>query len=520
MNAARQCRLELCAYRLALGLLLCLLLSATAADWPQFRGPTHDAISTERLNKQWTGSVTNPVWRVPLTNCLGSVAVSGGRVFTQMVRNIGGTEKELCVALNATNGTMLWATPVDKAQYDGGVGFDDGPRTTPAVEGNSVFVLTSYMQLYRLNVTNGAIIWRRDLVNEYGSQIIEYENCASPVIENGLIYLNVNCGSATLKAMDISDGGVAWNAMDEDLTHSTPTLATIQAVRQIIFATQSGLVALDSRTGSWLWQVQYPFTYSLSVGVSPVVYQDMVFVGGAHAYGMGSMCVRATRSLGTWTATLLWSTNNPASHWMTPVARDGFLYGQFGIQSFDSPNAQLKCVEMRTGAVKWSVNGFGRGATILWDDHLVSLTEQGQLVLVKPSTNAYTELARFTAIPDYHDYTNKCWNGPAVADGRLFVRSTTFLASFDLSVPPLTISSPQFSGSNNFNLSIRTANGAAVSSERLTNLEVRSTASLGLAVTQWNRLTNSLVLTNGVVRLQNVGTGTETQRFFIVSEPK
>jgi hypothetical protein len=287
----------------------------------------------------------------------------------------------------------------------------------------------------------------------------------------------------------------------------------------VIFATRNGLVAVNSMTGNLLWKVNYPFNYGTSIGVSPVVYEDMVFISGAHSYGMGSMVVRAALSNETWSATRLWSTNNPAIHWMTPVVRDGFLYGQFGIQSFDSANAQLKCVEMRTGAVKWSVNGFGRCATLLVDDHLVSLTERGAVVLVRPTTNAYTELARFTAIPGYHDFTNKCWNAPAFSDGRLFVRSTSLVALFDLSVPDLKLDPPRVLGPDSIDLSIRTLNGAPVSSNRLASIEVRASTNLSLAVSQWNRLTNSLVLTGGVVRLTNAGSGLPRQ-FFIVNEPK
>src|SRR5439155_21036287 len=136
-------------------------------------------------------------------------------------------------------------------------------------------------------------------------------------------------------------GSAAWGpTQNEPLTHSTPVLATIQGVRQLIFASQKGLVALDPATGNLLWKSGYPFTYSTSLGCSPVVYQDMVFVCGAHAYGMGSMVVQARATNQIWTATRLWSTNNPAAHWMTPIAYQGFLYGQFGIQTFDSVNAQ------------------------------------------------------------------------------------------------------------------------------------------------------------------------------------
>ena len=104
MIAARLFRRWLLARELALCLSLCLPFIATGADWPQFRGANHDGTSTDRLNKQWTGSVTNPVWRIALTNCLGSLAVSDGRVFTQTVRMTNGLEMEWCVALNATNG--------------------------------------------------------------------------------------------------------------------------------------------------------------------------------------------------------------------------------------------------------------------------------------------------------------------------------------------------------------------------------------------------------------------------------
>src|SRR5262249_52149747 len=153
-----------------------------------------DGISTDRILTQWSGSVTNPVWIVPVTNCLGSLAVRAGRVFTQTRRPVAGISKEFCLCLSATNGMEIWAMPLDDASYpDGGVGFDDGPRTTPAVDGDSVFVLTSYLKLYRLNVTNGIIIWQLDLRTLYGGVTIGWQNAASPVLEGGLIFLNPNC---------------------------------------------------------------------------------------------------------------------------------------------------------------------------------------------------------------------------------------------------------------------------------------------------------------------------------------
>ena len=417
----------------ALVVLLISPLSLFTADWPQYRGPTHDGVSVDRIQTRWSGSVTNPIWLRPVTNCLGSFAVSGGRAFTQTRRPIGGLSKEVCVALDATNGMELWMTAVDNAVYpESGVGFDDGPRSTPAVDDGAVFVLTSYLKLYRLDATNGSVTWQKDLRTIYGGQVIGWENAASPLVEGGLIFVNANCGTSTLMALRTEDGEPAWRSQNEAMTHSTPVLATIHGVHQVIFATQSGLVSLDPTSGDLLWKFNYPFTYGTSIGVSPVVYEDLVFVCGAHAYGMGSVVLQASYADNQWTTARLWWTNNPAAHWMTPVAYQGFLYGQFGIQQFDSPTAQLKCVDLRTGAVKWSSNGFGRGGTILVDNHLLVIGETGQLVLVEPNPAAYTEVARLAAIPNYNPNTNKCWNSPAVCDGRVYVRSTALAACFEI----------------------------------------------------------------------------------------
>jgi len=504
--------------------LLYLAFSCGGADWPQFRGPTHDGVSTERLSQQWTGSVTNPVWLVPLTNCLGTFSVSGGRAYTQTRRAIDGPSKEVCVALSVTNGLQLWATAVDDASYpDGGVGFDDGPRTTPAVDGGSVFVLSSYLKLYRLDEATGAVIWQKDLRALYGGSVINWQNAASPLLDNGLIFLNANCASSNLMALRTSDGEPAWRSQNEPMTHSTPVLANIQGVPQVIFATQKGLVSLDPASGNLLWRFSYPFTYNVALGVSPVVYQDMVYVSGAQAYSMGSVVARVSFANDSWTATQLWANtglgSTLASHWMTPVCFQGFLYGQFGVQSFDSVTAQLKCVDMRTGAVKWSTNNFGRGAVLLARDRLVALTEKGQLVLVAPNTNAYTELGRFQAIANWNTSTNKCWNVPAVSDGRIYVRSTAFAACFDLSFPYLRLDAAAAAAAEQLQLTIRTVSGAPIDSNRLAGIEVRGTTNLTQPPGAWVRLTNSVTSSNGVVRIDNVAPA-QPQQFFIVNEPE
>jgi hypothetical protein len=153
------------------------------------------------------------------------------------------------------------------------------------------------------------------------------------------------------------------------------------------------------------------------------------------------------------------------------------------------------------------------------DNHLLVLTERGDLVLVKADPNAYIELGRFQAISDYFGDTNKCWNSPAVADGRVYIRSTSFAACYDLSVPNLKLDPPQLASANKFQLIARTVNGSPLDSNRFAGIEFRSATNPALPLTEWTKLTNALVFTNDTVRATNVdGTGF-SRRFFIVREP-
>ncbi len=496
------------------------VFAAAARDWPQYRGPNHDAVSTERISKQWTGPATNALWRVFLGNGVTAFTASGGRVLTQVHRDVNGAEMEVCVALSATDGTELWATPVDNiVVYDGGVGStDDGPRSTPTVDAGSVYVLTSYLKLLRLNATNGAVVWSNDLRVTYGGDVITWQNAASPLIENGLIYLNANCGTSTLMALRETDGSLAWRSQNETMTHSTPVLTTMNGVRQLIFATQSGLVSLEPQTGNLLWRTDYAIGYNgVSLAASPAVYSNLVFITAFYSQGSAAFEILYTNA--SHVPHLLWSSIAHQSHWSTPVCRQGYLFGQF---TPNDANAQLRCLDMRTGAVKWATNNFGRGSVLLVDDHLLLITERGDLVLAEPDTNSYTEVTRFLAMPDFHTDTNKCWNAPAVSDGKVYVRSTSYAAAFDLSVPSvpdLQLDLPQLVPPDKLQLTIRTANGTPVDSNRVPGMELLANSDLTGLLAQWTKLTNTLTLTNGVVRVTDVD-ATPTARFFIVSEPK
>jgi outer membrane protein assembly factor BamB len=207
-----------------------------------------------------------------------------------------------------------------------------------------------------------------------------------------------------------------WKGHDEKITHATPVVATIQGERQVIFFLQSGLLSVSAKEGKALWK--YPFPYSVSTAISPIVAGDIVYCSAG--YGVGSGACRITKEGDTFKATELYRVPGDkliANHWSTPVVKDGHLYGMFSFKKYGV--GPLKCVELATGKIKWEQPGFGAGNVILVGDTIVALTDDGQVVFVEAAPAAYKELSRTKAVG------GKCWSTPAYSNGRIYVRSTT-----------------------------------------------------------------------------------------------
>jgi outer membrane protein assembly factor BamB len=409
-------------YHRILPTLLLFTLSAHGVDWPQYRGPAGNGISAERITQAWPASGPKQVWKVPSEGGFSSFAVSGGSVFTLALKEAEGAKQESLVAMDANTGRELWFAPLNFAKYDGG-GDDgtgdnkggDGPRSTPAVEGSRVFTMSSQLALRGFDAKSGKVLWTRDLMKEHGGRNIQWQNAASPLIEGGLLYVAGGGPGESLLAINPQDGAVIWKAFDEKMTHATPVPATIAGQRQIIFYLQSGLLAVDPKTGQELWR--YPFRYSTSSAASPVVVNDIVYCSAG--YGVGAGAVRVTKQGDKWSAQEIFRAagNKPlANHWSTPVAKDGHLYGMFQFKEYG--NGPIKCVDAATGQVKWEKEGFGPGHVILAGGTLVALSDAGELVLIDPKPDGYHELARADVLD------GKCWTTPVLSGGRIFARST------------------------------------------------------------------------------------------------
>lgn len=495
---------------------------ALGDDWTGFRGSNGDGTCSARIRTDWAANPPKVLWRKGASENLrdgfSSIAVSGGRLFTLVKRSVGGVNQEVCVALNASTGAEFWATPLGRARYDGGgnegaPGNDggDGPRSTPTVAGDRVYVFTAWLVLACLDAADGHVVWSKDLMAApYNASPIAWQNGASPLVCNGLVIVNGNVSSKRLMAFRAGDGALAWSGQDDKMTHSTPVMAELGGVPQVIFYAQSGLVSVNPTNGVALWRHACSYN-GVSVAASPVVAGDLVYCSAG--YNTGARVVRVSKSGSAFSTTQIKRMPGALeSHWATPVHHSGYLYGVYGTKEYGY--APLKCLKMDTLEEQWSQDGFGPGGVVLVRDKLLALSDAGALVLVDPSPAAYSELARFNAL------TGKCWNVPAVTDGRIYARSTKEIVALDVAVPlppPLRITMLQFVGSNKVQVRFRNADGTAVDVARLSGIQVRASSDSAAPVGEWATLAGPLQLDNGTAFVEE-STSQWPQRFFRIVE--
>ncbi len=400
--------------------LACLLATASfaaAADWPQFLGPTRNGVSTETgLKSTWTKNGPPIVWDRDVGDGFSGPVVVGDRVL--LFHRVG--DEEVVECFNAADGKTKWKKGYPTSYHDR-FGKGDGPRATPLVADGRVYTLGAEGVLQCLKLEDGDKVWRRDLVKDYQTQEGFFGVATSPLLEGGRLLVNVGgANGAGIVAFNKDDGKELWKADDHDASYASPVAADLAGKRQAVFFTREGLVSLDPADGAIRYSKHWRSRMDASVNAaSPVIVGDQIFLTAC--YGTGAVLLRAKAD----GLEEVWSNDKSMScHYGTPIYQDGYLYGFDGRQE---EGARLRCVEMKSGAVKWTQEGFGCGSMILADGKLIILTEDGDLVLAKATPEKYEELAR-TSVLDARPLRAPI----ALADGKLYGRDGRKLVCWNL----------------------------------------------------------------------------------------
>jgi outer membrane protein assembly factor BamB len=407
-----------------------LVLTARAADWPQWRGPNRDGVWDEAgVAESFPPDGPKIAWRVAVGRGWSSPVVAGGRVYVTDVElnRPAATERVLC--LNGADGKPLWAHRYAAGYPDWA--FDPnagGPRATPIVRDGRVYSLGAIGRLLCLDAAGGTVVWEKDLAAEYGVTAFTGIT-ASPLVEGELLILYL-CGKpdACVVAFDRGTGREAWRALNDTFTYSSPIVITAGGKRQLIVWTQEAVTSLDPATGRIWWREPLRTPGDMAVS-TPVAADDLLLVGG----------LMFRLDADTPGATVLWPASKAVksrvlSNTSTALVRGGHVFSA-------RTGGELVCLDAATGREVWSVDTVtseGNGSSIHLTpngDSVLLFTDQGDLIRARLGAERYRELGRVHLLDPTHAFNgrNRAWAAPAYAGRHVFARSDKELICADLS---------------------------------------------------------------------------------------
>ena len=381
---------------------------AWTTGWSGFRGARRDGHYTAGpILTDW--KALRPLWKQPVGGGFASFVAANGHAFTIEQRG----SQEVAVAYDVLTGRELWTNAWDATFIENQGG--PGPRSTPAIQDGTVFVLGATGELRALDASNGKVRWRTNILKDADAGTPDFGITTSPLIVGNTVVTVPGGGDGkSVVAYDRASGRMAWSALDDDAAYSSPVRAALAGVEQIVIFLAARVVGLSADRGALLWEHQWPSTGGNNAAQPVMVSDNRVFVS---ADDSGAL-LEIARDGDRMTAREVWRTSRMKNGFSSSVYHDGFIYGiDQGI---------LACVDAADGERKWKAGRYGEGQVLLASGHLVITAGKGELVLVRATPEGHQEVAKISALD------GPTWNHPALVNGFLLVRNRAQMAAFDL----------------------------------------------------------------------------------------
>ena len=382
-----------------------------APEWPGFRGPARDGVvrGGPTIATDWAAEPPVELWRRPVGPGWSSFSVQGEYFFTQEQRG----EEEIVACYRVATGEPVWFH-ADKARFwEANAGA--GPRATPTLAGGRVYALGATGILNTLDAATGAVVWSRDASADLEQEEPGWGFAGSPLVLGDAVLVAL---SGKLAAYPLEGGSPRWIGPAGGHAYSSPHLARLGGVEQVLLVSKSGLSGFAPADGRVLWENPWPPKSRI---VQPALTPDGdVLFSGGEMTGLRRVAVRHEGE--DWKAEERWTSFRMKPYFNDFVVHEGHVYG------FDG--RLLACVDLEDGERKWKGGRYGDGQMLLLADQdlLLVLSEEGELALVAAAPDGFRELAKVSGID------GKTWNHPVLVGDTLLVRNSEEMAAFRLPV--------------------------------------------------------------------------------------
>jgi outer membrane protein assembly factor BamB len=396
------------------------IVPAPAADWPQWRGPNRDGLSAETgLLQEWPADGPTLVWVAKgLGGGYTTPSVARGRVFGLGYRG----EDEVAWALDEATGREIWAVKTSDA--DRRVGYPEGPRSTPTVDGERLYFIGAGGNLVCLDTGSGKLLWTRDLVKDCGGKMMSgWGFSESPLVDVDRVVCTPGGPQGTVAAFNKVNGDLLWQSKEitDDAAYSSLVIAHFGGKRQYVQLTAASVFGVAADTGKLLWRA--PRSGRTAVIPTPILHEDLVYV--TSGYGVGCNLFRVTAEGEAFRAEEVYNNKVMVNHHGGVVKVGEHLYGF-------SDGKGWTCQELKTGRDVWQEKEqLGKGAIGYADGRLYLRAESGPgtVVLIEATPDGFREKGRFNQ-PERSGKNS--WPHPIIANSRLYLRDQDLLLCYDV----------------------------------------------------------------------------------------
>ena len=390
--------------------LLGLSVSAVhGSDWTKWRGPNGNGISPEKdWNPEALKRGIHVLWETSIGMGHSASVVQGDRLYNMGNRTlISGTDTmhtDIIWCLDTQSGKEVW-----RYAYPCRDGLDPGPGSSPVLDGNRLYTLSREGHLYCFNAENGRVLWMKNIVSDSLVPEHNWGFSCSPVIDGNLLILNANTGGI---ALNKNNGRLVWNSEKGESWFATAVPYQFDNQRLTLISTQAAISAVETETGKLHWSVPWE-----SSCADPIVVNGKMLISGR---GSGLFDITKEEPVE------LWKNRRVNGDFQSWVVVDGHSYG-FSNQGRRNP---FRCIDIKTGEVKWSENIGHMGAVISAKGKLIILTRDGNIVIAEASPDGFQRIssARIVPMTDNTGIHNRrqchCWTHPILSKGILYARNT------------------------------------------------------------------------------------------------
>ena len=369
-------------------------LARSADDWTGWLGPDRNGrVAGFAPPAVWPASLKQ-VWSVEVGTGYGSPLVVGNHVFQHARQG----KAEVVWRLDRTTGNVQWrkSFPVPFKTAGGGEYHGNGPKSCPVYASGRLFTMSIDGTLSAWNASTGERLWQRNYDADFGKSHPNWGASTSPIVDRNLVIVHFGTDEAgVLAALDVATGKEVWKHGKDGPSYSSPLLAEIDGVRQVVEWNHRALVGVDSRTGQFLWEFPFPHVGSDQNMPTPTIHKGRILLGGENR---GILSIRPQLSDNKWTVALDWHQRKVALDMSSAVINDDHLYG---FSHYDS--GRLFCLDPNTGDVVWS--GPPRtGQNVMFlsaPRHVAALINKGELRILRASPRKYQQVASYQVAEDH-----------------------------------------------------------------------------------------------------------------------